>query len=147
MKLERRLAVEEELLKRTFGSSFRIQDPGSPTVGVVGAVKTSSSEVYALWIPLRRGSDRFPDSAPAAYVVSPTLRTRKDRKLSEFSHAMHVLERDDEGHPRICYMDDSTWTASMTLYKVVVKIQIWLVAYEEYLATGRKPDRFLVPAP
>jgi hypothetical protein len=139
LNLARRLALEEALLRRYFGSTFRVHDRELPSVHAVGMLRTNAGNEYGLLIRLAG----FPDQAPAAFIVSPDLRRASGRRLPEFSHAMHTLEPNEYGHVAPCLYQDSSWTASTSIYKVVLKTRIWLEGYEAHVRTGRPLDAFL----
>ena len=145
-----RIAVEQQLLSRYF-KGFKIQDPGgAEELGVVGKLQTNSGNEYGLWIPL--GDSEFPNAPPKMYVVEPKdLRKRpkhpwkKGKKLAKLgtSHAMHLLDPDEHGHPQICHYRDDVWSPNVTLYKVVMKGRFWLEAYEFHRRTGKDIDTYL----
>lgn len=135
--LSRRLQLEESLLKKNFGPSWRIQRV--PALGAVGTLRSNGGTEYGLWLPL----DDFPDQVPSAFIVSPELRTRSGRKLPELDRRMHTLDRNEHGHVQVCHYNRSYWAADVTLYKVVLKLRIWLEAYESHLRTGKAIDSLL----
>ncbi len=141
MNLERRLAIEDRLLRQHF-PGFHIQDlGGGPNPGVVGTLTTNSGRRYALWIPLAH----FPSSAPPMYVISPSLETYEGDLLADqgLQSDMHLLSPDEHGHVQICHHNDTYWSPELTLYRVVLKGRIWLEAYESHLRTGKPIDHYL----
>ena len=139
MNKARRLEIEEALLRKTFGPTFRIQEGSSSARGVVGKVHTNSGAEYVLFIPIKR----FPDQAPAAYVVARKLLGANGKPLPELSRDMHTRERDEHGSVQVCHYADASWSSEVTLYKVVMKVRIWLEAYEAHLRTGKPIDKYL----
>lgn len=135
-----RLQLDEKLLQQHFGPSWHLQGTRGPSHGVIGKLKTNEGNEYVVFVPV----SGYPDGPPRAFIVSPELRGRGGRQLPELSHDFHTRERDEHGHVQVCHYADSVWTPAVTLYRVVLKVRIWLEAYERYLATGKSPGHFLV---
>lgn len=135
-----RLTLEEELLRETFGPSWHLQGTkGQTSHGMIGELRTNDGNCYIVFVPVAG----FPDAPPAAYVLDPVLARRDGKPLPELSHQFHTRERDAHGNVQICHYDDDAWDASVTVYKVVLKVRIWLEAYERYRATGKAIHHFL----
>lgn len=140
IRLQERLAIEERLLQRHFGPGVRVQEPGRPDLrGVVGRLTSNGGTVYTFWMPLAA----FPHQAPALYVVDPALVTPDGRALPECSHRMHTRDRNEHGHPQICHYHDAFWREDITLFKVVMKLRLWIEAYEAYRRTGKPISNYL----
>ena len=140
MTLTRRLDIEQQLLRKHFGPTFRFQGkPGQDDWGAIGRLRTNSANEYVVFVELQG----FPDSPPAAWVVDPILSRPSGQHLPAGSHSMHTRGVTDHGHVEVCHYADCNWEPSVTLYKVVLKVRIWLEAYEAYLRTGKKIDQYL----
>lgn len=145
MARSKRLEIEKQTLSAKMPwLRFRFQYlADARRSGVVCEMATNSGNSYTLWIRLRKA---FPNKPPKMYVVQPkSLRDRRGRNLSSIgaSHAMHLLEADENGHLQICHCDDAHWTPNMTLFKVVEKGRLWLEAYELHKAKGKDIDHYL----
>ena len=57
------------------------------------------------------------------------------------SHAYHVCGRGHGGCVRICH--SSSWSASVTCLKVLVKGMLWLQGYMHHVCTGQTIDHYL----
>lgn len=138
--LQKRLDIEEKLLQKAFGDSFRVQDRDRATArGVVGWLRSNAANRYVLWLELQG----FPDGPPSVFVVDPPLVTCTGRPLPELSHRWHTRERNEHGHTQICHYIDKVWRREITLYKVVLKVRLWLEAYEAHLRTGKPISDYL----
>lgn len=130
-----RLKVEQTILDK-YLPGFHV-GPGSAR----GTLTSNSGQPYSIRVDL----PAFPSRMPEAFVTSPVLVMADGQRLSLAggSHAMHVLGCDGDGHPRICHWHADSWTPSHTLYQVLIKVRIWLEAWEAHLRTGLPVDRWL----
>ncbi len=137
MNRTKRIDLEEKLLRKTFGPTFRFQEAEG---GVVGRIPSNAGNLYTLWLDLHT----FPDDFPPAYIVDPVLKNKAGRKLAEASHGMHTRERNEHGQLQICHTSSEAWSTQMSLTAVVLKLRIWIEAYEAHLKSGR-PIADLLP--
>jgi hypothetical protein len=49
---------------------------------------------------------------------------------------MHTLENGPSGAVQICHWRDDRWHSGITFDKVMLKVIVWLEAYEQHLSTG-----------
>lgn len=135
-----RIALELDVLDRTFAEVDIFELNGSFCVEV--GLSTNSGTLYAVRVVL---PDDYPNSMPRALIVHPSvLRDAHGRDLSTIggSHTMHVLAG-EQGMTVVCHYHPARWFANATLYKVILKVRIWLEAYECHLRTGRPIDALL----
>jgi hypothetical protein len=135
----RRLATEHAVLARYF-PSLTWRDP-TGLAYITGDLRSNVGSVYTVRIQL--GAD-FPESVPVACISRPRpLRTLDGYSFASASALMHSLGLDAEGNVVICHYNSERWTSNCTLYKVAMKVRIWLEAYEGHLRTGEPIDHFL----
>jgi hypothetical protein len=85
----------------------------------------------------------LPYSVPDAVIIYPNpLTDYYGRTLLESSAVMHLLSPVD-GYPKICTYKTSNWNSSITFYKLLVKIRIWLEAFDGHISTGNNLDFYL----
>jgi hypothetical protein len=136
---ESRLLFETAVLKRYFANKFLFTIDGRKEVLLVG-VKSQSGNVYQIRIEL---SEIYPIEMPNAFIVYPKeLKNFKGKKLPAFSHEMHILENDAKG-VQICHFLPGNWNPNQSLYKVVLKVKIWIESYEGHLKNGKSINDYL----
>ena len=102
-------------------------------------VSSQSGKRYTIHIRL----DGFPEVLPKVYIKSPRpLRDCRGNALG-CSGAMHVLPPDSDGSTQVCHYGATQWSANTGLVKVVLRVLLWLNAYEMHLQTGRNIDSWL----
>jgi hypothetical protein len=137
-----RLASEKQILAQEL-ESFWWEDlttKGSTTVQ--GDYRSSSGNSYRLCV---RIPANYPDQMPNLYVISPCpLKGFKDKPFNnnESSHAMHTWFSDWNGYVKICHCKDEYWTASDTLFGVLMKGILWLEAFEAHRRNGKNIDNY-----
>ena len=139
MTLEERLILENQILDREGFSQFKIyvgQTPG--TYYLWGAHRTNAGNSYQIQSPIPSG---YPYSKPSVYVHQPNplwgyghLRTINCYGVS---HNMHALSNGPNGEVQICHWHSDRWHSGITLNRVMLKVVLWLEAYEQHLATGK----------
>jgi hypothetical protein len=138
---DRRLAVEGAVLAK-YWPTVRLQDcPDGPNPGAVGTLRTQNGNVYTVFLDLKR----FPDVPPPAWVVAPKLLDADGDDLCDWgvSEPMHILGGSAKKGVQICHHGEHHWTTSLTLHHVLLKVRIWLEAYEGHLAHGLPIDHWL----
>ena len=136
---ETRKILETAILKRYFDNRFLFTKIGRKEVLLVG-VKSQSGNIYQIKIEL---SEIYPLEMPNAFVVYPKgLKNFNGKRLQAFSHQMHTLES-DANKVQVCHFLPGNWNPMQSLYKVILKIKIWLEAYEFYLKTSQPISDFL----
>lgn len=135
MNVSKRLAVEQVILGKYF-PTFKVAADVAR-----GTVASNSGTLYGVKLVLAG----FPSRMPHAYITSPRLVAHDGRRLEAIasSSKLHVLGADDDGNPQVCHFRADLWTPDVTLYQVVMKIRLWLEAFEAHRATGQPLDRFL----
>ena len=131
-RMKKEFVALESLPKATF--KFLDFNTDNPYLSV--AQMTNSGKVYTIKIEL---SD-FPNNVPDAYITNPKpLLTRSGESMLGASGSMHTLHGKD-GCVKVCHYGPQQWTPTVLLYKVVIKIRVWLEVYEEHLRTGKPID-------
>jgi hypothetical protein len=137
-----RLVAESKILQKYF-PSFRWINPNRPgETSLVGSMHTNDENRYI--ISLKIPPD-FPNSFPKALVKEPyPLIGFLGKNMTDFvtSSSMHLL-CPINGYPQICHHSKSHWTPNKTIYDVLMKIRIWLEAFELYRTSGKSIDHFL----
>jgi len=139
----KRLAEERAILQRFF-PKFRWISPAGDTT-LEGPMQTNSGQAYMIraYIPVD-----YPNSIPGVVVLSPLLTDHKgqDLRAQGMSTLMHILEP-TQGNLTICHYRPEKWHPQITLYKVLVKVRLWLEAYEGHKASGKTMDDYLKHQP
>lgn len=135
-----RLQMETAILERYFSKKYKFENLNSSNAFLDIGVKTQSGKVYRLEIKLNQD---YPNSLPEVYLVYPLpLLKNNGEKLPSFSVAFHTLENDGD-KVQICHFKPDNWNPNQSLYKISLKVRIWLEAYEGHLRTGKPIDDFL----
>ena len=139
----KRLAEERAILQRFF-PKFQWVNPWGETK-LEGAMQSNSGTGYTIRVYLP--SD-YPNSIPNVVILSPALTDYKGRDLRGLgmSTLMHTLENTD-GYLTICHYRPEKWHPQITLYKILMKVRLWLEAYEGHKATGKTMDDYLKHQP
>lgn len=136
---KRRLGREKEIIDSYFPGFgwYRHHDE----TFVEGPLTTNSRCRYALRVIIPQD---YPSSVPAAFVTNPVLLDSRGRELADRgpSDTMHLLESLGNW-TGICHHHPARWNANTTLYKVILKVRVWLEAYESHLRTGKNIDTLL----
>ena len=144
MNLLQRLTYENQVLEHDGMPQFQIYGNQASGYNLWGDHRTNANHSYRLWSPIPLG---FPNSRPHLYILRPN-------PLWEFggtstinsygvSHRMHTLLNGPNGEVQICHWRDERWHSGITFNKVMVKVMLWLEAYEQHLSTGRNIDEFV----
>ncbi|HNX03993.1 MAG TPA: hypothetical protein PKI32_00740 [Opitutales bacterium] len=137
-----RRKIEETVLANTFTGAFTLVQDERGTARLEIDVKVPGGGSYRLLVVAE--SD-YPSSMPEVYVIQPlVLRDAHGRELLSISpsHQMHLLKPNSR-FIRLCHYKPEAWHPNVTLYKVVLKCLIWLVAYENHLQSGRPITDYL----
>lgn len=139
MILEERLILENQILNRDSFSQFQVytgQSPGSYYLW--GDHRTNSANSYKIWSPI---PGQYPYSKPPVYVHQPNplwgFGYLKTINSYDVSHRMHTLSNGPNGEVQICHWSSDRWHSGITLNRVMLKVVLWLEAYEQHLATGK----------
>jgi hypothetical protein len=134
-----RLALEKRILAEWF-PQFEWHDPTEDTY-LKGYLRTNSGRGYGVKVKL---TDDYPESPPKALIFDPRpLLDRDGSPLEEYSYEMHTQKTTKKGNVQVCHYNDANWTESVTLCKVILKVRLWLEAYEGHLTTGNSIDHYL----
>jgi len=129
-------AILQAILK---DKTFRFLDLDTSRPSLVVGQQTNSEKVYTIKIDL----SRFPEDVPDAFITNPKpLKTNTGEAMLTASHPMHTLAGID-GCTKVCHYGPQQWHPNVSLYKVIVKIRIWLEAYETHLKTGEPLSNYL----
>lgn len=132
-----RLSAEQAIVARYF-PGFAWTPSGTQTLAE-GVLRINSGNAFRVRLVL---PPDFPSRPPRAYVLSPALRGR-GYSLHEASHRMHTLSPDEHGHVQLCTYNSESWVETNTVYHVLMKVRLWLEAYEMHLASGEPIAHFL----
>lgn len=109
---------------------------------IEGYMYTNDKSLYRirLYIPTD-----LPYSVPEVVITYPNPVKDfygKDLNSHGASATMHLLGSKD-GYPKICTYKAERWNSNVTLYKVLIKVRLWLEALEGHIRTGQQMDYFL----
>ena len=136
-----RLNMEQQILNKYFSKRHGFVGIGSSDAYVDLGLKSNSGKVYRFRIML----SQFPQAVPKVFLIFPKgIPDKNGNTLSSlgWSHEMHLLTPMD-GNPQICHYKSENWSELVTIYKIGVKLRIWMEAYEGHLRTGRDLDYFV----
>jgi len=143
MTLQKRLGIENQILIRDGMSQFQVYQRGARYY-LWGEHKTSSGNFYTIWSPI---PSNYPYQCPQVYIYRPNplwgyanLKTINSYGLS---HYMHTLENGPNGEVQICHWRPDRWHSGITLNKVMLKVVLWLEAYEQHLSSGETISEFV----
>jgi len=135
-RLNKEYTILQSMLK---DKQFRFLDFNTAKPNLTVALQANSENIYTIKIDL---SD-FPNNVPAAFITNPKpLRDCYGKPMLEASHELHTLLGSD-GCTKICHYGPREWQPNVTLWKVIVKIRMWLEAYETHLKTGEPLNKWL----
>ena len=145
MTLLERLGLENQVLLRDGLSQFQIhRSQSGESFFLWGNHKTSAGNSYSIYGPL---PGRYPDSRPPIYLYEPNplYGYGYSRTINSYglSHYMHTLSNGPSGMVQICHWREDRWHSGITLNKVVIKVLLWLEAYEQHLSTGQTISEFV----
>jgi len=137
-----RLKIERTILEKSFKGAFVLSQDEAGAARLEVDVTVPSGGTYRL---LLVAAADFPSSMPEAFLISPLLLRDfhgQDLLAISPSHGMHLLKPNGR-FIRLCHYKPENWHPNVTLYKVVLKCLIWLVAYENHLQSGRLVTDYL----
>ncbi len=143
MTLEERLVIENQILTRDGLSQFQVYRASVGNYYLWGDHKTNSGKNYTIWGPI---PNYYPNSRPPIYIHSPNpLVGYAGITINSYglSHAMHTLANGPNMEVQICHWRDDRWHSGITLNKVMIKVVLWLEAYELYLSSGKTIAEFV----
>ena len=145
MTFQERLGLENQILQRDGLSQFQIyQFQSGESFYLWGSHKTNAGNSYAVYGPIPSG---FPHSRPPIYIYEPNPLNgygfTKTINSYGLSHNMHTLANGPGGMVQICHWREDRWHSGITLNKVMIKVLLWLEAYEQHLATGQTISEFV----
>ena len=145
MTLHERLALENQILLRDGLSQFRVyRSENLRSYDLWGTHNTNSGRSYEIWSPI---PNQYPDERPPIYInkPSPLPAYRQGKSVNSYgtSHSMHTLWNGPNGEVQICHWRDERWHSAITLNKVMLKVVLWLEAYEQYLSSGSSISDFV----
>jgi len=135
-----RLNKEREILSKYF-PSFTFTNVGD-RICLEGSMTTNQKNQYKvrLYVP-----GDMPNSVPEVVIVFPTPITNySGHNLLDYGYsaAMHLLSPLD-GYPQICTYQSSHWNPNKTFYLVLMKVRIWLEAFDGHKDSGKTLDYYL----
>ncbi len=139
MTLQERLGCENQVLNQDGLGQFQVyHDAQKGSYYLWGEHKTSSGKAYTIWSPI---PSNYPYGCPPVYIYRPNplvgyagLRTINSYGVS---HAMHTMGNGQNNEVQICHWRQARWDSSKTLNKVMIKVVLWLEAYELHLSEGK----------
>lgn len=145
MTLLDRLVLENQILERDGLSQFQVyRSQGGDSFYLWGVQRTNAGNAYTIWSPIPA---RYPYERPRVYVQDPNplrgYRYGESINSLGLSHAMHTLSNGPNSEVQICHWRDERWHSGITLNKVMIKVVLWLEAYEQYLASGTSISKFV----
>lgn len=137
---QNRLQKEKDILSKYFPNFEFVYV--SNRVCLEGWMTTNAKSWYKirLYVPTD-----LPYSVPDVVIISPNPITNYyGATLVSLgaSSSMHLLSPID-GYPKICTYRSSNWNSNITFYKVLIKVRIWLEAFDGHKATGNNLDYYL----
>ncbi len=145
MTLLERLVLENQVLERDGLSQFQVyRTQYDESFYLSGVHRTNAGSAYTIWSPI---PTRYPDERPRVYVRDPNpLRGYQyGESINRYglSHSMHTLSNGPNGEVQICHWRDERWHSGIMLNKVMIKVVLWLEAYEQYLTSGTAISEFV----
>jgi len=145
MTLQERLVIENQILKKDGLSQFQVYYYSQGDFYYLqGDHRTNIGNIYTI---LGKFPCSYPNGYPRIYVhrPNPLWGYGRIRTINSYgvSHDMHTFSNGPEGKVQICHWRDEKWHSGITLNKVMLKVVLWLEAYEQHLSTG-KPIREFV---
>jgi hypothetical protein len=145
MPSEARISIDNYILNIDGLSQFQIYRLADGfSYCLWGDHKTNSGNIYTLWGPL---PNNYPDARPPIYIYKPNplIGYGGTTTINSYglSHSMHTLYNGPNGEVQICHWRDARWDSSITLNRVMLKVVIWLEAYEQYLSYGKSISEFV----
>ena len=137
---QNRLAKEWEILQKYF-PNFQFKYYGTQLC-LEGYMITNKNVSYGirLYVPYD-----MPNSVPEAVITFPSpVNDYFGNSLANYSHSavMHLLAPRD-GCPKICTYKATHWNPNRTFYNVLMKVRIWLEAFDGHKSTGKNLDSYL----
>jgi len=145
MTLQERLVLENQVLERDGLSQFQVyRAQDGESYYLWGVHRTNASNAYTIWSPIPID---FPYKRPPVYVHEPNplpgYRYGESINGYGLSHSMHTLSNGPNSEVQICHWRDERWHSGITLNKVMIKIVLWLEAYEQYRTSGTTISEFV----
>ena len=142
---EERLCLENQVLQREGFSQFQVyRSQHGDSFYLWGVHKANSANAYTIWSPIPSG---YPNSRPPVYIHEPNplwgYKFEKTINSYSINHSMHTLANGANGEVQICHWRDERWHSGIPLYKVMIKVVIWLEAYEQHLSSGDPISAFV----
>jgi len=145
MTLQERLTLENQILIRDGLSQFKVYcDQQRNSYFLWGEHKTNSGSSYKIWGPI---PSQYPNDRPSIYVYEPNPLWAHgySQTINSYglSHYMHTLENGPNREVQICHWRSDRWHSGITLNKVMLKVILWLEAYEQHLSSGKTISDFV----
>ena len=144
MTLIERLNLENQILKRDGMSQYLIKYYSQGNFHFIYGDYISSSKInYTIWCKL---PINYPDTCPSVYIHRPNpLIAHGGIQVNSYgvSHEMHTLEPSSDGEVQICHWRQSRWHSGITFNKVMLKVMLWVEAFEQHLSTGQTINSFV----
>jgi hypothetical protein len=137
-----RLAQESYVLARDM-PDFKFVEPTGRT-HVSGWWYSQKNNPYLIRIDLPAG---YPDECPSTYIEWPTpLLDHWNRQMIRHgdSHEYHTWKTKRPGLVNICTFRPAYWNSSNTTVQLIHKSFLWIIAYEEHRASGKKISDLLL---
>ncbi len=145
MTFEERIRLENAILVQDGFAQFRVywyQQTGA--YFLFGEHKTNSQRLYKLYSQI---PSAYPYEHPKIYVSDPNplWGYMNSRTINSYgvSHQMHTMGNGPNNEVQICHWRSDRWHSGITLNRVVIKVILWLEAYEQHLSTGQPISDFV----
>ena len=141
--MRERLILENTILVQDGFSQFAIREYNQ-TFYLWGEHLTNSGKSYTVHgtIPTR-----FPDERPQIYIHNPNplwgYGYQNTINSYGISHSMHTLENGPSGEVQMCHWRSDRWHSGITMNKVMLKVVLWLEAYEQHFSSGLPINEFV----
>jgi hypothetical protein len=140
-----RLRYENQVLVNSGLAQFQIHRYKEVDAYYLWGEQVSNSGArYSIYSPIPNG---FPDARPPVYIYKPNPLPAflPGTTINSYgrSHSMHTLEKGSNGEVQICHWRDDRWHSGITFNKVMIKVLIWLEAYEQHRSSGEPIDNFV----
>ena len=137
---QNRLNKEWEILQKYF-PNFQFKYYGTQLC-LEGWMYTNKQIGYylRLYVPYD-----MPNSVPDVVITYPNpVFDYWGKNLADYqtSATMHLLNPRD-GYPKICTYKSTFWNPNRTFYNVLMKVRLWLEAFEGHKSTGNYLDKYL----
>lgn len=138
-----RIELERRVLAVSY-PQFTLHEEGTVKAYVRGTWNSNGGRTYEIVVRLGSG---FPDAAPSVYITHPyPLYGHGHKAIHTYgtSHSMHTFASDQPCETKVCTVRPEAWEANWSIAKIINKTQLWLMAYEGHVASGKPLSDYLL---